>query len=76
MYDDEIRRKVLSTAAIDEKSLNETIAIIEMEEMASRSMTARTLPAQAGSTNFKKQMMPNDSRLQMKGKCKTCGTDF
>ena len=76
MYDDEIRRKVLSTASIDDKSLNETIAIIEMEEMASRSMTASTLPPQAGSTNFKKQIMPNDNRLQMKGKCETCGTDF
>ena len=76
MYDDEIKRKVLSTAGIDDKSLNDTIAIIETEEMASRSMTGLTMPAQVGSTNFKKQILPNDSRLQLKGKCETCGSDF
>ena len=76
MYDDDIKRKVLGTVGIDDKSLNETIAIIEMEEMASRSMTGISLPAQAGSTNFKKQISPNDSRLQLKGKCETCGADF
>ena len=48
MYDDEIKRKILSTAAI----LNDTIAIIEMEEMASRSMTGISLPAQVGATSF------------------------
>ena len=60
MYDDDIKRKVLSTLDIDNKSLNETIAIIETEEMASRSMTT----AQASATSFKKPIMPNDKCLQ------------
>ena len=77
MCDDEIKRKVLSTAGIDDKSLNDTIAIIEMEEMASRSMSDHsTTPTQAGSTSYKKQISPNDKRLQTKGKCATCNTDF
>ena len=38
MYDDDIKRKVLSTTGIDTKSLNDTIALVETEEMASRSM--------------------------------------
>ena len=55
MCDNEIKRKVLSTAGIDDKSLNDTIAIIEMEEMASRSMSDHsTTPTQVGSTNYKK----------------------
>ena len=77
MSDDEIKRKVLSTAGIDDKSLNDTIAIIEMEEMASRSMSDHsTTPTQAGSTSYKKQISPSDKRLQTKGKCATCSTDF
>ena len=77
MCDDEIKRKVLSTAGIDDKSLNDTIAIIEMEEMASRSMSGHsTTPTQAGSTSYKKLISPNDKRLQIKGKCVTCNGDF
>ena len=35
IHDEEIKRKVLSADSIDDKTLNETIALIEMEEMAS-----------------------------------------
>ena len=76
MSDDEIKRKVLSTAGIDDKSLNDTISIIETEEMASRSMTNHTTTSQLGSTSFKKQIPPNDKRLQTKAKCATCNSDF
>ena len=76
MSDDEIKRKVLSTAGIDDKSLNDTIAIIETEEMASRSMTGHNSTSQVGSTSFKRQILPNDKRLQKKGKCATCNSDF
>ena len=34
MYDDDIKRKALSTVGIDNKSLKDTIAIVETEEMA------------------------------------------
>ena len=76
MYDEEIKRKVLSTSKIDDKTLNETIAIIETEEMASRSMSDISLPNQAGSTSYKKQISANDKRLQVKGKCISCDGDF
>ena len=74
--DDEIKRKALSTAGIYDNSLNDTIAIIEMEEMASRSMSDHsTIPTQAGSTSYKKQISSNDKRLQTKGKCAICNMD-
>ena len=49
MYDNEIKGKVLSTADIDNKSLNETIAIIETEKMASRSMNKTSIQWTPGS---------------------------
>ena len=75
MFDEEIKRKVLSTAGIDAKSLNETIAIIETEEMASRSMTPLA-SSQVGAASNNKQIPANDSRLQLKGKCEACKLDF
>ena len=53
MSDDEIKRKVLGAVGIDEKSLNDTIAFIETEEMAARSMTNLITSSQIGSTTFK-----------------------
>ena len=76
MYGDEIKRKVLGTIDIDDKSLNETIAIIETEEMASRSMITATTMSQVGATSYKRQILPNDKRLQLKGKCATCQMEF
>ena len=77
MYDEDIKRKVLSTSNIDDKTLNETIAIIEMEEMAARSMADLSLSSvQAGSTSYKKQILPTDKRLQVKGKCLSCNLEF
>ena len=77
MYDEDIKRKVLSTSNIDDKILNETIAIIEMEEMAARSMSDLSLSSfQAGSTSYKKQFLPTDKRLQVKGRCLSCNLEF
>ena len=78
MYDDEIKRKVLSTANIDSKTLNETITIIETEEMALRSINAGvpSNTTHAGATTDKKQIPPTDKRLQIKGKCSSCQEEF
>ena len=76
MYDEEIKRKVLSTVGIDDKSLNETVGIIETEEMASRSMLVASESSQAGATSFKKQILPSDKRLKLKGICATCRSEF
>ena len=75
MFDDDIKRKVLSTVDIDAKSLNDTIAIIETEEMASRSMTSAT-HSQVGAASRRNQIPPDDSRLQLKGKCESCKLEF
>ena len=76
MYDDDIKRKVLSTIDIDSKSLNERIAIIETKEIVSRSMITATTMSQVGATNYKRQILPNDKSLQLKSKCATCQMDF
>ena len=76
MYDEEIKLKVLSTVGIDDKSLNETVGIIETEEMASRSMLVASESSQAGATSFKKQILPSDKRLKLKGICATCRSEF
>jgi len=73
MFDEEIKRKVLSEQGIDDKTLNETIAIIEREEMALRSMTT---PSQAGAVTSRKTISSNDSRLQIKGVCESCKLEF
>ena len=74
-FDKEIKRKVLGTADIDVKSLNATTAIIETEEMASRSMTPLAT-AQVGAASCGKQILGDDSRLKLKGKCESCKLDF
>lgn len=75
VFDDDIKRKVLSTPGIDAKSLNDTIAIIETEEMASRSMDT-TPKSQAGAASSKLRIPSNDSRLQVKGSCESANLSF
>ncbi len=76
MYDDDIKRKALSTVGVDNKSLNDTIANVETEEMASRSMTGQTTSSVASATSYKKVIPPSDKRLQTKGKCVQCDSSF
>ena len=44
--------------------------------MASRSMNIGATSSQAGATNMKKQILPSDKRLQLKGKCASCQGEF
>ena len=44
--------------------------------MASRSMITATTMSQVGATSYKRQILPNDKRLQLKGKCATCQMEF
>ena len=44
--------------------------------MASRSMITAITMSQVGATSYKRQILPNDKRLQLKGKCATCQMEF
>ena len=76
MYDDETKRKVLSTSDLDTKSLNETITIIETEEKALRSMSglAMALPDVAGAASHKN--LPSSVNWQEIAKFIICQIDF
>ena len=79
IHDVEIRKEVLGTADLDEKSLMETVGIVENKETALRSMPeyrpAGKADAQSGYRNSKK-IGKTDLRLQQKGKCETCKKEF
>ena len=69
MHDEEIKRKVLSADSIDDKTLNETIALIEMEEMASRSMSdlSLSLPIRLGQPTSRDKFLPTTSVCKLRG---------
>jgi hypothetical protein len=79
IHDVEIRKEVLGTAGLDDKSLMETVGIVENKETALRSMPeyrstgkADALSGYRKSTKIEK----SDPRLQQKGKCETCKKEF
>ena len=79
IHDVEIRKEVLGTADLDEKSLMETVGIVENKETALRSMpeyrAAGKADALSGYQNSKR-IEKTDPRLQKKGKCETCRKEF
>ena len=64
MFDDAIERKVFSTVRFDHKSRNDTIAIVETEEMASRSMTGQLTSSIASELATKKRHHPVTNGLR------------
>ncbi len=77
LYDVEIRRDVLSTAGLDDKSLTDTIALIEDKETAARSVAGSGTQA-AGQSSYRQQkkIAPGDKRLTATGKCESCQAVF
>ena len=73
IVDHDIKKDVLGTTGINEKSLAETLGLIEDKETAARS-TANS-GAAAHTTSYKK-IAATDKRLQGTGKCKDCGKTF
>ena len=80
LHDVDIRREVLGTVDLDNKSLAETIGIIESKETALRSMsdqsTAGTGAAAVSNYARQKKNPQTDQRLQMTGKCEACSKVF
>ena len=79
LHDVDIRKEVLGTAGLDDKSLMETVGIVENKETALRSMpeyrSNGKADALSGYRNSKK-IEKTDPRLQQKGKCETCRKEF
>merc|ERR1712020_803105 len=72
LYDEDTRKDVLGTASLDEKTLADTVAIIEAKETALRSMPGyKSAGEKAAMSTYRGQqrIAKNDSRLQLTGKC-------
>ena len=74
---EDVAREVLATPDLDDKSLAETIKIIEGRERADRSIKGMPGGVQAAvkQTTFKK-MSRQDAQLKVKIKCKDCQGEF
>ena len=73
--DEDIKKEVLGQVGLDDKSLNDTSAIIENKEMATRAMqlgsTGDTI-----ATNNDKNSKDFTAKLAIKAKCKSCSKPF
>ena len=69
IVDEDIKKEVLSVPDLDNKSLNDTITIIENKEMAVRAISQPQQLHQASAVNVDIQ---KDSKLNQKSNCKKC----
>ena len=79
IYDEETRKEVLGATGLDEKTLADTVAIIEAKETALRSMPGyRSGGEKAAMSTYRGQqkVAKTDPRLQMSGKCEKCSKTF
>ena len=80
LHDVDIRREVLGVVDLDDKSLAETIGIIESKETALRSMSGQSTAGTgaAAMSNYARQKKnpQTDQRLQLTGKCEACSKVF
>lgn len=78
IVDEEIKRNILGQSDLDEKSLNDTISLIENKEMASRAMSSSSAPtttinlAAVSQPDQRKSAKDNDPKLTMKTTCQLC----
>ena len=74
IVDEEIKRDILGLPDLDDKSLNDTILLIENKEMAIRAMnvTSQSETTASISKTHHKQSKELDSKLSMKIPCQSC----
>ena len=74
IYDEDIRKEVLGAAGLDEKSLMDTLGVVENKETALRSMPGRAGGRADALSGYRgqKKSEKSDPRLQLTGKCETC----
>lgn len=83
LAEEDIKKDVLGSQDLDDKSLNKTISVIENKEMAVRALSnSLTSPISTGSSlsaiaNDKKHLTAEvQKKLSMKGSCKVCNKHF
>ena len=73
LADPEIKKDVLGISGINDKTLPETLGLIEDKEAAARSTTGSSA---SGNTTSYKKIAADDRRLKGTGKCKRCAETF
>ena len=73
LVDQEIKKDVLGTTGINDKSLAETLGLIEDKEAAARSTTGASA---SGHITSYKRIAADDRRLKGTGKCEKCAETF
>ena len=78
IYDEDIRKEVLGATGLDEKSLMDTLGVVENKETALRSMPGRAGGRADALSGYRgqKKSEKSDPRLQLTGKCETCKKEF
>ena len=75
LSDIDIKKEVLGVEDINNKSLADTLGIIENKETAARSVAERASSSAATTTTYKK-IAADDKRLKGTAKCDKCGQTF
>ena len=77
LSDEDVKREVLGDSNLDEKSLEETIKLVEGKEVGLRSVGG-IKDQSSGVTGYKrgKKIAAMDKRLSEKGKCESCKEEF
>ena len=73
LADPEIKKDVLGISGINDKTLPETLGLIEDKEAAARSTTGSSA---SGNTTSYKKIAADDRRLKGTGKCERCAETF
>ena len=74
LADAEIKRDILGTTGLDDKSLDDTVALVESKEIANRSMGGSGETSNAA-TSYQKAKV-NETKLKIKIKCCECTKEF
>ena len=80
IYDTDTRREVLGVTGLDDKSLAETVALIEDKETAARAVAGSATKVGGAMTKTAygrlKKIPTTDRRLTQSGKCEQCAKTF
>jgi len=82
--DADIRKEVLGTPDLDDKTDKEIVALVEAKEMALKAWNGASASGTAGLSNYRRGQKPNNApiddplreKLAMKAKCITCSKEI
>ena len=78
LCDEDVKREVLGDSGLDEKSLEDTVKLVEAKEVALRSVVGVKSEQSSSVTGYQKlrKVAATDKKLQEKGKCESCKEEF